>query len=146
MTVASRKLRRALVAPGAGHHGAKRIRTVGHRLDDALAAKGKRERDAADRIFGRLPGDQSERFQALWDEFEAQETLEARFANAVDRLQPLLQNEHAGGGSWCTQVLADRQVLTRMAPIETSLPGVWPHVLEVIEAFCRCWILRRTTP
>ncbi len=110
-----------------------------------LAAKARRERDAADRIFGLLPGDQCERFRGLWDEFEAQDTREARFANAIDRLQPLLQNEHAGGGSWCTQVLADRQILVRMAPIETSLPEVWPHVLEVVEAFCQCGILRRTS-
>ncbi len=111
---------------------------------EALAAKAHRERAAADRIFGLLPPDQCDRFRGLWDEFEAQETPEARFANAVDRLQPLLQNEHAGGGSWRAQVLADQQILVRMAPIETTMPAVWPHVIEVIEAFCQCGILQRT--
>ena len=43
-----------------------------------------------------LPADQHEQFRQLWDEFEAHATPEARFANAVDRLQPLIQNAHAG--------------------------------------------------
>ncbi len=111
---------------------------------DGLEAKAARERAAADRIFGLLPGDQRDRFRRLWDDFEAQQTEEARFANAVDRLQPLLQNEHASGGSWCDQALADRQILRRMAPIETAMPEIWPHVLEVVEAFCRAGVLQRT--
>jgi len=110
----------------------------------ALEAKAPRERAAADRIFGLLPADQRDRFRRLWDDFEAQETAEARFANAVDRLQPLLQNEHAGGGSWCAQALADAQILRRMAPIETTMPEVWPHVLDVVESFCRAGVLQRT--
>jgi putative hydrolase of HD superfamily len=109
-----------------------------------LEAKLRREQAAADRIFGLLPGDERDRFRRLWDEFERQETPEARFANAVDRLQPLLQNEHSGGGSWCAQVLADTQILRRMAPIESAMPEVWPHVLDVIEAFCQAGIIQRT--
>jgi len=110
---------------------------------DALAAKLVREQAAADRIFGLLPADQQEHFQQLWDEFEAQATPEARFANAVDRLQPLIQNAHSGGGSWCGQTLVRAQILRRMAPIETSLPDVWPHVLDVVESFCAAGVLKR---
>ena len=109
---------------------------------EALAAKAQRERAAADRIFGLLPSDQERRFRQLWDEFEAQATPESRFANAVDRLQPLIQNAHASGGSWRAQSLARTQVLGRMAPIENSLPDVWPHVLEVVESFCAAGLLR----
>ena len=109
----------------------------------ALDGKLQREQAAADRIFGLLPADQRDRFRRLWDEFERHETAEARFANAVDRLQPLLQNEHSGGGSWCGQVLADKQILRRMAPIESAMPDVWPHVLDVIESFCRAGVLER---
>jgi putative hydrolase of HD superfamily len=111
-----------------------------------LEAKLQREQAGADRIFGLLPADQREHFRRLWDEFELNETPEARFANAVDRLQPLLQNEHSGGGSWCTQVLAENQILRRMAPIEATMPEVWPHVLDVIEAFCRSGIIQRAGP
>ncbi|MEO5739561.1 MAG: HD domain-containing protein [Vicinamibacterales bacterium] len=107
------------------------------------AAKAVREQAAADRIFSLLPPDQHQHFRHLWDEFEAHATPEARFANAVDRLQPLLQNSHAGGGSWRGQTLAGAQILHRMAPIESSLPDVWPHVLEVVESFCAAGVLRR---
>ena len=110
---------------------------------DGLATKAMREQTAADRIFGLLPPDQRARFRALWDEFEAHATPEARFANAVDRLQPLIQNAHASGGSWRGQTLCRAQILTRMAPIEASLPDVWPHVLDVIDSFCTAGVLRR---
>jgi putative hydrolase of HD superfamily len=112
--------------------------TAGH------STKAERELAGANRIFGLLPADQRARFRQLWDEFEAQHTDEARFANAVDRLQPLLQNSHAGGGSWCDQSLEDKQILRRMAPIETAMPDVWPHVLDVIETFCAAGVIRRT--
>lgn len=110
---------------------------------DALAAKAVREQAAADRIFDLLPADQQRHFRQLWDEFEAQATPEARFANAVDRLQPLIQNAHAAGGSWRGQTLVRSQILRRMAPIESSLPNVWPHVLDVVESFCAAGVLRR---
>ena len=109
----------------------------------AFAAKAVREKAAAERIFALLPADQHNRFRQLWDEFETHATPEARFANAVDRLQPLIQNTHAAGGSWCGQALARAQILDRMAPIESSLPDVWPHVLDVIESFCSAGVLRR---
>ena len=65
-----------------------------------LVTKAERELAAAERIFGLLPPDQASRVRSLWDEFEAQQTPDARFANAMDRLQPLLQNACAQGGSW----------------------------------------------
>lgn len=110
---------------------------------NAFAAKALRERAAADRIFGLLPADQDRHFRELWDEFEAQATPEARFANAVDRLQPLIQNTHASGGSWRGQTLKRAQILDRMAPIEASLPDVWPHVIDVVDSFCAAGVLRR---
>ena len=110
---------------------------------DGLDGKIQRERAAADRIFGLLPADQGHRCRALWDEFEAQETPEARFANALDRLQPLLQNAHAGGGSWRGLSLARTQILRRMAPIESAMPEVWPHVIEVIDSFCNAGVIQR---
>ena len=109
----------------------------------ALAGKAVREQAAADRVFGLLPGDQQEHFRQLWDEFEAHATPEARFANAVDRLQPLIQNVHASGGSWRGQTLERAQILRRMGPIETSLTDVWPYVLDVVESFCAAGVLRR---
>ncbi len=108
----------------------------------AIETKAEREQAAANRIFGLLPGDQRDRFRALWEEFEAAETKESRFANALDRLQPLLQNAHSGGGSWRTHDLNREQVLNRMAPIETAMPDVWPAVVGVIDAFCASGLIR----
>jgi putative hydrolase of HD superfamily len=98
--------------------------------------KADRERAAADRVFGLLPADQGARLRERWEEFEAMESAEARYANALDRLQALLQNMSAGGGSWSTYGVTRAQVLARMAPVETTLPDVWPFVLDVIERFC----------
>ena len=64
-----------------------------------LETKVEREIAAAQRVFGLLPVDQQAYVRGLWEEFEAQDTPEARFANAVDRLQPFLLNAHAEGGS-----------------------------------------------
>jgi putative hydrolase of HD superfamily len=76
------------------------------------------------------------RLRERWEEFEAMETGESRFANALDRLQALVQNMSAGGGSWTSHTVTRRQVLQRMAPIESALPAVWPFVLDVIDRFC----------
>jgi putative hydrolases of HD superfamily len=98
--------------------------------------KAERERIAAERIFGLLPPDQASHLHALWEEFEAQQTPAARVANAMDRLQPLLQNAYSNGGSWRSHHLTRAQVLRRIAPIESTLPQVWPFVVELIDSFC----------
>ncbi|MEJ2725886.1 MAG: HD domain-containing protein, partial [Deltaproteobacteria bacterium] len=59
-----------------------------------------REEKAADRLFGLLPGDQAGELRGLWEEFEARKTAEARFAAALDRVQPVLQNYHTQGEIW----------------------------------------------
>jgi putative hydrolase of HD superfamily len=107
-----------------------------------LGTKADRERAAADRLFALLPPDQAARLRAVWEEFEAQETAEARFANALDRFQPLLQNACARGGSWRDHALTREQVLHRMDPIKSMLPDVWPRVLAIVDAFCAAGVLR----
>jgi putative hydrolase of HD superfamily len=98
--------------------------------------KAERERAAAERIFGLLEPDQAAAFRALWEEFEAQETPSSRFANALDRLQPLLLNMQAGGGSWKTHSVGRRQVMRRMDPIRMWVPAAWPYVLSVVDRAC----------
>lgn len=106
------------------------------------ATRAAREQAAADRIFGLLPRGQAAHFRSLWEEFEANESLESRFANALDRLQPLLQNATAGGGSWSSHDVSRDQVLRRMAPIESTMPALWPLVVEIIETFCASGVIR----
>jgi putative hydrolase of HD superfamily len=110
---------------------------------DAAANIGKAEREqrAAERIFGLLPPDQAATFRALWEEFEAQETPSSRYANALDRLQPLLVNFQAGGGSWVTYGVQRRMVLKRMEPIRLWMPGAWPYVLDVIDRACQAGLI-----
>ncbi len=106
------------------------------------ATKADREHMAAERIFAMLPPDQAGRLRACWEEFEEQETAEAKFANAMDRIQPLLQNAFSGGGSWCNQNLSRAQVLARMAPIQGAIPAVWPMIVDTIESFCASGVLK----
>lgn len=64
--------------------------------------KAEREQKAADRLFGILPDGQTNEFMSLWHEFEARQSADAKFANALDRTMPLLHNYMAEGGSWKT--------------------------------------------
>jgi putative hydrolases of HD superfamily len=95
-----------------------------------------RELAAAERIFELLPQDQAGHFRACWEEFEAHQTLESKYANALDRFQALLQNLAAGGGSWQLHRITRADVLRRMAPVQADLPQLWPFVLSVIDRFC----------
>ena len=99
------------------------------------ATKEDRERRAADRIFGLLPTSLGAELRALWEEFEQATTPEARFANAVDRVQPFLQNRETQGGTWHTHGLTRDQVLARMDPVRTALPQLWPTIVAGVDQF-----------
>lgn len=92
-----------------------------------------KELKAAERIFNLLPESQAALLHGLWLEFEARKTPEARFAHAVDRLQPLLQAVHTQGQTWRQHKINKDQVIERMLPIKEALPALWPLVLEMIE-------------
>jgi putative hydrolase of HD superfamily len=95
--------------------------------------KEERERAAADRVFGLLPEDQASELRSLWNEFEESESPEARFALALDRLQPLLQNVHADGGTWRSHGVTREQVLERMSPIQQTSVFLWEYAVEAVE-------------
>lgn len=73
----------------------------------------KREADAENRLFDLLPDDQRAFFSGLFDEFEKQETAEAKFARAMDNLQPLMLNHSNGGGDWKEHGVSFSQVMGR---------------------------------
>jgi putative hydrolase of HD superfamily len=100
----------------------------------AYLGKEDRERLAAERIFGLLPADLGDDLRALWMEFEEGATPDARFANALDRFQPLLLNFQLQGGSWRYHAVTLDRVLIRMAPIREGAPGLWPLVLRLLDA------------
>jgi putative hydrolase of HD superfamily len=92
-----------------------------------------REAEAATRLFGLLPEEQGAELRALWEEFEAQETVAAQFATALDRLQPLLHNQQTRGGTWRIHGISRDQVLRRMHPVKEGAPALWPLVEQIIE-------------
>lgn len=90
------------------------------------------ERAAADRIFALLPAGQASRIRALWDEFEERTTQEARFARALDRLQPMLANFQAGGGTWVTHGITADQVLPKVALIEDGSAALGAYARDLV--------------
>lgn len=96
-------------------------------------SKAVREAQAALRLFGLLPADQDSELRLLWDEFEAGETPTAKFAAALDRIQPLLHNQQTQGGTWRIHGISRNQVMKRVVPVETGAPELWPFVLQLID-------------
>ena len=92
-----------------------------------------RERQAADRLFGLLPIEQGTELRALWEEFETCGTPAAQFANALDRLQPLLHNWKTQGGTWRLHGITRDRVQQRMLPVQDGAPALWELVQEVLE-------------
>jgi len=91
------------------------------------------ERAAADRIFALLPDGQAARIRALWDEFNERGTPEAKFARAMDRLQPMLANVQAGGGTWAEHGITAEQVLRNVALIEDGSAVLGRYARDLVE-------------
>ena len=100
--------------------------------EEARALQPERERAAADRLYGLLPPNQGSSLRALWEEFEARETPEARFAAALDRLQPLLLNFHTQGKAWRKHGVTSAQVLQVNAHIAQGSPTLWTFARTLI--------------
>jgi len=91
------------------------------------------ERAAADRIFALLPPGQASALRALWDEFEERATAEAKFARALDRLQPMLINMMTGGGTWRSPGVTADQALARVALVEDGSPSLGAYAHDMID-------------
>lgn len=98
-----------------------------------LLDKAERENKAAERLFGMLPHDQAAEFSALWQEFEARVTPEARFADALDRLQPLLLQYHTSGRSWQEHGITSEKVIERNRRTKEISRDLADLVDEIIE-------------
>jgi putative hydrolase of HD superfamily len=105
------------------------------------ADKDDREQKAAERIFGLLPEEQGREFRNLWEEFEARQTPESKYANALDRLQPLLHNAQTQGGTWRIHKVTKDKVIKRMEPVRIGMPNIYSTVEKVIADACAAgWI------
>lgn len=94
--------------------------------------KQEREQKAADRLFGLLPEEQRDEVMALWHEFEAHETPEAKFALALDRLHPMLLNFHNEGQSWRENGITSDRVLKRNAVIGEGSETLWSYAERMV--------------
>lgn len=93
--------------------------------DAAKADQHEREAVAAGKLFALLPSDQGAHFRALWDEFESLTTAEAKFAKAMDRLQPLLLNVGNAGGTWRAPGVTEERLRQRTSLIADGSPQLW---------------------
>ena len=91
------------------------------------------EAQAAELVFGRLPEDQGEQLRTLWDEFEARETPEAKFAKAIDRFLPLYSNIINKGYSWHPYNVTQTQVREITSIIQDGSTKLWDLVEEMLE-------------
>jgi putative hydrolase of HD superfamily len=95
--------------------------------------KYKREQKAAERIFGLLPPDQADEFRTAWEEFEALSSSEAKFARALDSLQPVLMAFYNKGWSWQQHGLIKSQVLEKKKIIEEGSASLWEYTKSLLE-------------
>ena len=89
-----------------------------------------RETSGADRLFSKLPEDQAKTMRALWEEFEAWETPEAKFARSLDRFQPMMLNAATDGRAWSEHGVKVSQVMKRNARTHEGSEALWAWQLE----------------
>jgi len=101
------------------------------------------ERLAANRIFGLLPKNQADELIAIWEEFEAGETKEAKFAKAMDRLEPLLQNTSNNGGTWKEFGVSYKNVYEKKSVIKEGSKTLWNYAEGLINESVERGILKK---
>jgi putative hydrolases of HD superfamily len=92
-----------------------------------------REALALEQLLATLPAHNAEGLKVLWKEFTANQTPEARYANALDRLMPLLHNLSHDGRTWHENSVRLEQVLARNGSLADVLPGIWAMLRPRIE-------------
>lgn len=104
-------------------------------------SKTDREKAAADKLFAQLPDDQNKEIRSLWEEFDAVETDDAKFANCMDRIQPFLHNTLTLGRAWIEHGVKKDDVLGHQKIVEQYMPRIWPWIVEnVNNAVIKGWL------
>ncbi|MES2763007.1 MAG: HD domain-containing protein [Bacteroidota bacterium] len=98
---------------------------------------------AAKRIFGLLPIEQAEEFIAIWNEFEEGITDEAKFAKAMDRFEPLLQNTSNNGGTWTEFNVPYQKVYDKKKVIKNGSSSIWNYAEHLINESVEKGILKK---
>ena len=106
--------------------------------------KAQREEAAAEKLFGMLDKEQGQELRQLWEEFDAMNTADSRFAASLDRIQPFMHNVLTEGHTWKLGTVTKEQVYRRMAPVKTGAPALWPWLeSQVAAAIEKGWIKER---
>ncbi len=95
---------------------------------DANVGKAEREKESADKLYSMLPQEIGTELRALWEEFDAMETPDARYAAALDRLQPFIHNMQTNYHTWYEGNVSKEQVLKRVGIVKTEIPSAWEYV------------------
>ncbi|GAA4312311.1 HD domain-containing protein [Mucilaginibacter gynuensis] len=98
---------------------------------------------AAERIFGLLPQHQAQELILIWEEFEAGETDEAKFARAMDRFEPLLQNQSNKGGTWAEFNVPYDKVVEKKSVIKNGSAILWDYAKKLIDSSVEEGILKK---
>lgn len=101
--------------------------------NDGNSTKRERELKAAHRIFSILPSDQGKELRELWDEFEESVTPEARFANTLDKVQPVMLNDITGGKAWREHSVREEQIMGRNGKTHEGSEELWEFCKRLIE-------------
>ncbi len=105
------------------------------------ADKAEREAAAADKLFAQLPSEQGSEIRSLWEEFDAMQTPDAKYAACMDRLQPFLHNTLTSGHTWVESGTARPSVEKRMAIIKDFMPEVYKWVEKNLDnALAKGWL------
>lgn len=113
---------------------------------EANKTKAEREEKAAEKLFSILPPEQGGKIRALWEEFDAHSTPDARYADCLDKLQPYFHNILTEGYTWRNAIAGRRttkqQVARRLSPIKDFMPEVYKWVEKTMNiAVERQWLL-----
>ena len=101
--------------------------------EEGAKTKADRENKAADRLFHMLPEDQGEEFDSIWREFEERKTPEARFAAALDRLQPVMLNDATNGKAWEEHGITEEQVRSHKKKKKKGSLSIWEYLEKIFD-------------
>lgn len=101
--------------------------------EEGLKTQKAREEAAKERIYSMLPIDQKEDLVSLFDEFEANETPEAKFAHAMDNLQPLILNHSNGGSDWKEHGVSREKVYGRQSKTKLGSEVLYDYTDQIIK-------------
>jgi len=110
---------------------------------EGLKSQAEREEKAKQRIFSMLPEDQAKELMQIFEEFEANETMESKFAHAMDNFQPLLLNNSNGGADWRAHQVTQKQVVGRQSKSKEGSEKIYEHTMKLIEDNIEAGNIRR---